>query len=510
MSFVESQADAEHRADAPRFLAASRVEMVNRTSPLRSLSGRLMAIFFATAVALIFAASAILYWAAEQALRYADDQVVEKRMMAISGLLTAKELNEGMLGHEVGEDNQGPRQIFIRVVSRYQPIALETPGMEKVLPSSLFPDMRAAPFESPQHLTISSADRGETYRALSIRVPVAALPEYPDAIIQVATDTTLDNDAMNWFRRLLAAVLAAALPLSAFASWLLVKSELKPLERITAAAEAVDSATIDKRLALDGMPLELHQLGLQFNGMLDRLEQTWTELKHYADTIAHEMRTPLNRMRLQSEIALRDSETPEELRTVVTANMEECERLSHLLQALLFLARADSKQAAIQSQRLNLATELTTIADFFEASASAARTSIAIACPDRLSIDADRALLQRALGNLISNAIAHTPPGGKISVDVSRIAAEGARAPAVAIAISDTGDGIALEHHQRIFDRFYRASMTGQTGYDRDGDTHLGLGLSIVKSIVSLHGGTIVLDSTPGKGTTFTVHLPAA
>ena len=201
--------------------------------------------------------------------------------------------------------------------------------MSSVLPSSLFPDVTAAPFGEMHRLSILSPS-GENYRALSVRVPVAGGEAPGSAILQVATDTTLDGEGLAWFRSLLFGVLGAALPLSALASWKLVTRELKPLDRITQAAQAVDSASMDKRLELGGLPRELHDLGLQFNSMLDRLEQSCTELKNYADTIAHEMRTPLNRMRLQSEIAIHDATTPDELRTVVTGNIEECERLCRL------------------------------------------------------------------------------------------------------------------------------------------------------------------------------------
>ncbi|NOT69966.1 MAG: heavy metal sensor histidine kinase [Hyphomicrobium sp.] len=468
--------------------------------PARSLSSRLMAIFFVSAFALVVAASTILYWAAIHALQYADDQVVEKRMTAVAELLRAKELNEGMIAHEVNEDNQGPRQIFIRVVSRHEPIALETIGMDAVLPVSLFPDMSAAPRESAKRLSIETGNGG-IYRALSIRVPVTAHPDAGDAIIQVATDTKLDKKSMSWFTRFLGMVLAAALPMSAVVSWLLVRRELKPLEHIAAAASAVNSATLDKRLVLEGLPSELHSLGLQFNSMLGRLDQTCSELKHYADTIAHEMRTPLSRMRLESEIALSSAETADDLRGVVASNAEECERLTRLLHALLFLARTDSKQASINPQRLHLATELATIAEYFEASASAAGASISVTCPGYSYINADRELLQRALGNLVANAIAHSSEGGRIDLKASGGTACGA---GVIISVSDTGHGIAAEHHARIFDRFYRAAMnTGDSG-----GTRLGLGLSIVKSIVELHGGQIALKSEHGKGTAFIITLP--
>jgi two-component system heavy metal sensor histidine kinase CusS len=260
----------------------------------------------------------------------------------------------------------------------------------------------------------------------------------------------------------------------------------------------MDGGKLDQRLSLIGLPAELHELGLHFNSMLGRLEKTWSDLRHYADTIAHEMRTPLNRMRLDCEIALDKANTVDEFRGVMAASVAECERLTKLLQGLLFLARVESKQASIANSRIPLGAHLAAIHDFFEAEAADKGLKLTFAAQLGLTVDGDPQLLQQAVCNLVSNAIAHTPSGGQITLTGER------RGTDAVITVTDTGEGIACEDQPRIFDRFYRAGC--DASLNKCGE-NLGLGLSITKGIVELHGGHIALQSQLGRGTTVEIVL---
>lgn len=468
--------------------------------PSWPLAYRLIAVFFSSAFLLVLASSAILYWATISALQSADDQVVDKRADAVIDILKAQDLNDGLLAHEINEDNQGPRQIFMRVISDEKSIALETEGMSLVLDQRLFPDPKNAPLLESIRGTVSFPD-GRRYRVAAMSVPVTALKKSPVAILQVATDTTLDNDALAMFRGVLLTVIALAIPLCAFVTWVVVRRGLRPLAAITSAAQAITGANLNQRIAVHGMPAELHDLASQFNAMLSRLEATWLDLKHYADTIAHELRTPLNRMRLSCEIALNETSSPGNMRESLNASLSECERMTKLLQGLLFLARADKKQASINPVILELETFFETIEDYFEAAACEAQIDFSCRAAPNLAITGDRELLQQAIGNLIANAIAHTPPGHRVMVDAVRSRS------AVQFRVADTGEGIAAEHHDRLFDRYYRASPPAASN---NGNGRLGLGLSIAKSIAELHGGSIALESAPGRGTTVTITLPGA
>ena len=464
--------------------------------PRQPLSIRLSAIFFLASLLLVAICSGILYWAVVEALRQADVQVIEKRLAAITGILDAKDMNEGLVAHEVDEDNQGPRQIFIRVVTDFVPLQLETQTMNKVLPAALFPDVRNTTLKENLIRTLVTAN-GETYQALAVRVPVVGKPGPAEAIVQVATDTTLDKDSLALFRRVLFMVLGAAVPLCGAVAWWLVHRELKPLSRISKATESIDGETLNTRLSLTGLPAELHTLASHFNQMLARLEGTCNGLKQYADNIAHELRTPVNRMRLEAEIALRHPLTPEEYKECISSNAIECETLTRMLQGLLFLARAENGQTVISAKPFAIQPMLDTVKDYFESGAAASGIILTIEDANKLELSADRDLVQRGLANLISNALTHTQKGGSVHVKVLP------KPNAMTFIVEDTGAGIAPEHHARLFDRFYRGGHASMGPSDR-----LGLGLAITKSIVDLHGGTIDLESGVGKGTKFTVSFP--
>jgi two-component system, OmpR family, heavy metal sensor histidine kinase CusS len=464
--------------------------------PAAPLATRLTAFFFLTSLLLVSICSGILYAAVVEALRQADVQVIEKRLAAITEHLDTKEMNEGLVAHEVDEDNQGPRQIFIRVVTDFKPIQLATASMDEKLPVTVFPDASKTPLNVPQHVTLVTP-KGDTYQALAVRVPVTARPGPQDVVIQVATDTTLDKDSLALFRRVLALVLGASVPLCAAVSWWLVNRELKPLARISSAAETIDGETLNTRLTLTNLPLELHSLGSHFNQMLARLETTCEGLKQYADNIAHELRTPINRMRLEAEIALRRPMSAEDYMECISSNAAECESMTRLLQGLLFVARAENGQTVISAKPFGVQPMFETIRDYFGTGATATGIDLILNDASGIELRADKDLIQRALANLVSNALTHTQKGGSVRVSAVR------KPQGVVFAVEDTGDGIAPEHHDRLFDRFYRGGQASMGPSDR-----LGLGLAITKSIVDLHGGTIELTSEPSRGTRFTVTLP--
>lgn len=464
------------------------------SQPAAPLSLRLILIFFSVAFLLVLAASGILYEGTLSALQGADDQVVDKRAATIASLLAEHDLNGALILHEVNDDNQGPRQIFIRVVTSAKPAAVETEGMGQELPPDIFPK----PGTRDKIARSTYVDpKGQIYRMASRSVVIAGVPGQPQAIIQVATDTSLDQNALAHFRRVLFTVIGAALPLCALTAWLIVRRELSPLARISAATRAIDASSIGQRLEFDSLPAELHDLALQFNAMLNRIETAWKDLEHYGDTIAHEMRTPLNRMRLNCEIALDKADSTEDLRDVMVANVAECERLTRLLNGLLFLARADSQRASQSAERIVPAEHIHTVCEFFRADAAERGISLIEDCKPTPAITADRDLFKQALANLVSNALAHTPNGGTVTLGCN------VKDQQVVIHVSDTGSGIDEADKTRIFERFFRASPARH-------DDGLGLGLAITKSIATLQGGHISFVSTKGQGTTFTLAFPSA
>lgn len=233
------------------------------------------------------------------------------------------------------------------------------------------------------------------------------------------------------------------------------------------------------------------------NEMLRELEGANEGLQQYADNVAHELRNPVNKMLLASEVALTRPRTSEEYQDTLVSIVEESERLSSIVGSLLFLARVRRTHVDLERQQIDVATEVGLIRNYFETSAQEAGIEISAEAPKALCLDVDRTLFQRAISNLVSNAIAHTEVGGKIAIEVQ------ATDNGVVIDVKDTGEGVADEEQARVFDRFYRADKARNPVSGR-----LGLGLPIAKSIMDLHGGAIALRSVVGRGTVVTLTFP--
>lgn len=233
------------------------------------------------------------------------------------------------------------------------------------------------------------------------------------------------------------------------------------------------------------------------NAMLQELEGANAGLQQYADNVAHELRNPVNKMLLASEVALSRPRTGEEYQDTLVSIVEESQRLSSIVGSLLFLARARRTQVDLERHLIDVCAELDVIRSYFETAAQEAGVALTAQCPPSIALDVDRTLFQRAISNLVSNAIAHTPPGGAINIDVQITDTQ------VAIEVMDTGEGVPDEEQARVFDRFYRADKARNAASGR-----LGLGLPIAKSIMDLHGGAIALRSKLGHGTVVTLTFP--
>jgi two-component system heavy metal sensor histidine kinase CusS len=250
---------------------------------------------------------------------------------------------------------------------------------------------------------------------------------------------------------------------------------------------------LNERIQSEGYPIELADLALTFNAMLDRLKESFERLTRFSADLAHELRTPVNNIRGEIEVALARSRTTHEYREVLVSNLEEAVRLSELIGSLLFLARTESPGTHIKREVVRMGELLETVRDYYEGPADQAGVALAVNAPAGLQAMLDRSLMQRALGNLVSNALAHTPSGGRIDLSAGQSTA------VLEICVSDSGCGIPEESIPRLFDRFYRVDPA------RSQSGGFGLGLSIVRGIMLLHGGQVQIASELGKGTRVTL-----
>jgi two-component system heavy metal sensor histidine kinase CusS len=244
-----------------------------------------------------------------------------------------------------------------------------------------------------------------------------------------------------------------------------------------------------------GWPRELQPLALAFDEMLARLEDSFVGLSQFSADIAHELRTPIGNIRGEAEVALTRSRSPEEYREVIESTIAECEHLGHIVDNLLFLARTEAAEGHLQRTSFNGRAAIEKIAAFHEPIAE--EQHLTIRCDGETTFVADEMLFERAVNNLVENAVRHTAAGGSIEIRIAN------RDASSEVTVKDNGSGIAAEHLPRVFDRFYRADSARSS-------EGVGLGLSLVKSIMDLHGGSASIESEPDRGTTVTLTFPKA
>lgn len=273
------------------------------------------------------------------------------------------------------------------------------------------------------------------------------------------------------------------------------KKGLNRLREFEEKMEGITANSLHERINLSEWPKELKLFGEKFNTMLDRIEKSFIQLSQFSSDIAHELRTPVHNLSVMTELELSKANQPESCRVIFEKYMEEYQHLSKLIESLLFLARSDHGQLALKKEVIAVGDEVSKIRDYYQAVMD--ENKVSLVTHGQATVLADRHLFKRAMNNLIANALKYTPSGGRVEVSITRAH------PWVSITIKDTGKGIADEHLHRVFDRFYRVdeSRSAQSG-------GLGLGLSIVKSIVELHGGQVAMQSELNLGTAVQITLP--
>jgi len=337
---------------------------------------------------------------------------------------------------------------------------------------------------------------GQRFRGISAEVPTR-LQDSPPVIVAVATELAHHERFMQSFQTTLWLAVGSAALLTGLLGWVAARRGLAPLKEMRQRAADITANRLDQRLVIGSIPIELAEVAETLNGMLARLQESFHRLSDFSSDLAHELRTPVSNLLTQTQVILSKSRTAEEYRDVLASNVEELERLSRMIADMLFLAKADNKLLVPHRERVDLSTEAHGLFEFYEVLVE--EKGIRLTCSGQATISGDKLMLRRALSNLLSNAIRHTPAGGRITVRI-----DDANASVVGLSVENTGETIPAEHLPRLFDRFYRVDTSRR--HFGDG---AGLGLSIVKSIVEAHHGTIRADSAHGVNR-FEITLPRA
>jgi two-component system, OmpR family, heavy metal sensor histidine kinase CusS len=472
------------------------VEKLSR--PPRPFSGsmvrRMTWFYTVSAFALLCLGTGCLYWVLEVELREQDTQAMSDEFSTIATILREHPGNLSSLRIEVELESSARSyaRFFVRVLNAPNQILMETPRMrdEDLTPDRFPIAPQTMGLLNPIKWTSSS---GNTY--LLATKQIYARPAGGEFTVQLAFDISNEEGTLKTYRHWIVLVLVTGVLTSALLGMNIARRGLRPLEHITRAAQTVTAQQLSARVATTGWPDELTMLASEFDRMLGRLEESFARLSQFSADIAHELRTPINNLMGEAEVALSRSRTAEDYRSVLESALEEYNRLARMIDSLLFIARAEKLHAPLQRVPFDVGTEVDSMIDFYEALAE--EQQVAIRRHGDATLAADLILFRRALSNVISNAVHYTPAGGRINVEIQSL--DGT----VQVSVRDTGCGIAPEHLAKIFDRFYRVDPS------RTHRTHgTGLGLSIVKSIVELHDGKIFVESDPGHGTVVTLAFP--
>jgi two-component system heavy metal sensor histidine kinase CusS len=445
--------------------------------------------------ALVSLTGGLLYFTLVSSLYQEDVRDLADNLNNARLLLRSQPVGGG-LPAPVQRPSWAPReqpQIYLRVLDAGAQVLTETPGMTRELPPPKEPELARllAPEGARRDLIGRS---GKPFLSLLVRVQH---PGDAPQFIEVAMDRAHEESVLALYRSRLWLACGASLVVCSAAGYLIARGGMRPIEKIAELAAHIRSSTLHERIRVPGLPAELGGLAATFNSMLDRLEQSFAHISQLSDDMAHELRTPINNLRGEIEVALSQPRSTEDYPEILASCLEECTRIGRLIQTLLFLARSDTSTEALQRERIDIAQELAKVEDYYGAAALDAGVTLRIAASPELKARLNRTLFQQAVGNLVSNAIAHTPTGGTVAIAAS--AAEGC----LTVKVSDTGCGIAREHLPRVFDRFYRVDRTRGSS-----PQNIGLGLAVVKSIVTRHGGEVEIDSEPQRGTEVRLRLP--
>ena len=309
-------------------------------------------------------------------------------------------------------------------------------------------------------------------------------------------ERTVDNFRKNYFLLLPGLIFVAGL-----LGWALAGRAIRPLNLVAATAQEITGSNLSLSIPRRNANDELDNLIDSFNRMTERLSESFDQIRQFSTDVSHELRTPLTAIRGQLEVALFTAEKPDQFRDAMVNALEDVEKLSSIVRALLLLSQAESGQLALQKTRLDLGEVTADVVDQFQIPADEKNVSLTATLEPGWMANADRTQMERMISNLLSNALKYTPKGGKVHVSVRRDPEE----DWIRLEVQDNGVGIPAENLPHIFDRFYRV-RNAQTNYTQG----LGLGLSFVSWIVSAHDGTIHVESKPGEGSRFIVRLPAA
>lgn len=460
-----------------------------------SITIRLTLFYLASTLLILLCTTGFQLLALIDDLEFEDNDFLNERITSIRSTIAHRPDALSTINDNIRFEQTTHRtRYLIRIQDATGHILLESPGIA-VIPSQVFPSPVLGGKELVKGTRHSTGD--ERHYLLNAAM-AEGFADHELRRIQVALDVTDEVGLMAKYQLKMGISLLVGLFLATGFGIIITRKGLQPLNQMAATVEKITSTDLHQRVRSEPWPKELDQLTIAFDEMLGRLEDSFDRLQEFSANLAHELRTPINNLRGEAEVTLSLPRTAEEYRHTIESGMEEYERLSRMVSDILFLARPEK---GIELHEIDARAEVETLVDFYRNLGDEKQITLTIHGGG--SLQADPRLFQRAVGNIISNAIQYSPTGGQIMINIDSKLDD-----RLVISIKDNGIGIAVEELDRVFYRFYRSATARK--YHNQGS---GLGLAIVRSIMDLHGGAVQLESDPEKGTTaslfFPLHHPA-
>jgi len=421
-------------------------------------------------------------------LRTRDREVIQSTLVRYAR--TYERGGLAALNRTIAADRQGGRYepLFVRVLAGGESaIFFSMPNDWSGFDSS---QLSAAPVEGNDRWIEISSDRGRE----RLEVASARLPD--GTLFQVGKSTRGRDELLDRFRGIALMLLGAIVMAGLAGGRMLTWSALEPLRHLAATVESIlRTGRTHARVPVPPARDELADLGVLINRMLDRIDALIAGMRGSLDNVAHDLRTPVTRLRAIAETALREPRSASELRDALSDCLEEAERVMSTLDALMDIAEAETGAMRLKVDAFDLVDAVRDAVDLYADLAEDKQVRIETSLPERAPLRGDRARLTQAIANLIDNAIKYTAAGGLVRVTVTIAPAD------ATVEVTDTGAGIPADELPRIWERLFRGDRSRS-------ERGLGLGLSLVRAIVEAHHGRVDVQSEPGRGSTFTLHLP--
>lgn len=442
-----------------------------------------------------FAASSLmggaLYYALGQQLSLRDDAALVARVDQIRSLLT--DADALRLIHEKPDlfaNMLGNTESLLVVRYAGGASLLEVNPMNRAIPE-------VVPVAADQPLTLDVVRHAATANGIPMAYMAAITPmkgDFPPLEILSARVLVERTHILNHYRNNILLFSLVVTLVSVMLAFVFARRSLLPVRRLTRSMTQINTRTLSSRLESENVSTEFLMLVTQINAMLERLEQGFRQIKQVSADMAHDLRTPITTLLGQTEVALGTPRDNAYYQRLLGSNYEELQRISRMIDNMLFLAQAEQPDQEIQRARVDITEEIARVCDYFEDIALERNVAIKVSGGGTGWVDV--LLFRRALANLLSNAVRYAEPESQIEV-VAEPVREG-----IAVRVSNRGPTISPDDQQRIFDRFYRVDLSR-----KDSAHSCGLGLSIVSSIMQLHHGRCWVESSDGV-TTFGLLFP--